>query len=81
MATDVSEVIRTTATHGQCAWVSVFLNVNLVKSGIIIVFDPESHGSQQVIMLHKFNVANGMDFLSSADHFIGTIVVNELEEM
>jgi hypothetical protein len=55
--------------------------VYLVKSGIIVVFDPEGHRTQQFIVFHKFNVSNGMYFFASADHFIGTIVVNELEEM
>jgi hypothetical protein len=78
---DVPEVIRTGTPQCQRAGILVFLDVNLVKSAVVVVFHPETDRTHQLIVFNKLNISDGMDFLATADHFIGTIVVNELKEV
>jgi hypothetical protein len=81
MPADVSQVIRTSAPQGQGPGILVFLNIHLVKGVVVIVFNPETNGIYEFIVLYKFNITDGMYLLTTTDYFICAIVINKLEEM
>jgi hypothetical protein len=81
VATDIAEVIWAAAPHRECAWVLVLLDMYLVKGSVIVVFDPEGNGSQQLIVFHEFHVADGVDFFTSSDDLVGTVVVDEFQQV
>jgi hypothetical protein len=79
VATYLPQIIGTAATQGYQLGVCVFLNINLVKGIIGVVFYPENSAAGKIFMLYKFNKSYRMDLLASADNLIGSVVVNILE--
>jgi hypothetical protein len=76
MSADISQIIRATATDGKRLCVAEFLNKNLIVCGIAVILDPESHGLEEFIIFNKLNVSYGVNLLTPADNFIGSIRVN-----
>ena len=81
MSADISEVIGAGASYEECPGILVFLNVNFIEGGIVVVLHAEGDGAQQVIMFEEFNIADGMYFFPSSYDFVRAVVVNEFEKV
>src|ERR1700748_1533237 len=75
MTADISQIIRTAASHGKCLRIAEFLNKNLVIRGITVILDPEGYRFEKLIIFNKLNVTYGVNLLTPADNFIGSIRV------
>jgi hypothetical protein len=81
MPANISQVVGATASYHECAWVPVFLDMHLVKGGIVIVLYPECDGPHEFVMLNEFDVTDGVYFLTSTDDLIRAAVVNKFQEV
>ena len=81
MATDIPEVIRATAAKRQRPRIFIFLDMNFVESGIVIIFHPKGDRAHQFIMFQEFHVTDGVDLLTSADYLIGSVIVYKFQQV
>jgi hypothetical protein len=56
MAADISEVVRATAPEGNQFGIGVFIDINLVKSIIAVIFYPKNNISCEFIMFNQFYI-------------------------
>ncbi len=76
MPADITQVIRTGATHGHTLRIFVIGYINLVIGGIVVVLNAENNRTKKVVMFNQVNKSDGMDLLSPPDHFITAVCVN-----
>src|ERR1700755_1465 len=76
MAAYISQIIRAAATDRKCLCIPEFLNKNLIIGGITVILDPEGYGFEKLIILNKLHVSYGVNLLTPADNFIGSICIN-----
>jgi hypothetical protein len=81
MPTNITEVIGTGTAEGQRPGILVLLNMHLVVGTVVVIFDPKTDGSHELITFNELYITNGMDFLAPADDLIGSVVVYEFEQV
>jgi hypothetical protein len=81
VAADVPQVIRTATADGKGLGVLEFLDIYLIIGSVAVVLDPESDRFKQLIIFDQFDISNGMDLLSPANHFIGPIGIHILDKV
>ena len=79
MPADITKVVRTRATQGHGTRILVLLHVNLVERAVIVVFDPKAYSTEKIVVFNEFNISYRMDFFSTTDDFIRSVVVNEFQ--
>jgi hypothetical protein len=55
--------------------------MNFVKCRVIVVLDPEGDGPQEFVVLHELHIADGVDLFTPTDDLIGTVVVDEFQQV
>jgi hypothetical protein len=55
--------------------------MHFVKSAVIVILHPKADGTHEFIAFNEFNITDGMYLLSPANDFVGSVVVNEFEQM
>jgi hypothetical protein len=81
VATNIAQVIGTAATERKGAGVFIFLDVNFVEGGVVIVFHPKGNRAHQFIMFQEFHVTDGVDLLPPADDLIGSVIVHKFQQV
>mgnify|MGYP003350656713 CR=1 FL=1 len=81
MATNISDVVRTTTAQRCRCRILELLNVYFVKRGIVVVFHTKHRRTEQVVIIDQFRIPDGMDLFPPTNGFVGSQCVNVLEEM
>jgi hypothetical protein len=74
--TDISQVIRATAPQVHRLRIPVLLHIYLVECAVSIIPNAKDDRSREFIMLHQFNITNGMNLFPSSDYFVRSVGVN-----
>lgn len=81
MPADIAEVIRAAAPDGEGLGILELLDIDLVISSVAVVLYAEGNGLEELVIFDQFNIANGMDLFSPANHFIGPIGIYILNKV
>jgi hypothetical protein len=55
--------------------------MNFVEGGVVVVFHPKGNRAHQFIMFQEFHVSDGVDLLTPADDFIGSVIVHKFQQV
>lgn len=81
VAANIAQVVRAATTQRNQPGVFKLGYVYLIIGIIGIIFNPEGYRVKQIIVLHQLNITNGVNFLSPADNFICTVIVNVFDKI
>jgi len=75
MAADVADIIWAGTMNRKCFRLIIFLNLNLIKGGITVIFHAKSNRVGQFIVIYQLNKTLRVNLLSPANYFISTGIV------
>jgi hypothetical protein len=81
VAANFSEVVGTTASKGDQLGICIFLNIHFIECAVAIVLYPEYNTAHEFVVFNQFNKTHSMNFLSSPDHLVGTVIVYVLNDV
>jgi hypothetical protein len=75
MAADVADIVRAGTMNRKRFRLIIFLDLNLIKGGITVIFYPKSDRVGQFIVIYQLNKTLRVNLLSPANYFVSTGIV------